>query len=300
MSTVFDHITNEIISAIETGADAYEMPWHRSGTHRPANAITGRPYRGINVLLLWAEASRRGYQSGLWATYRQWHEAGARVRKGERSTLVLLWKPIPASNDDGDRADDLPPRLVVRAFRVFNADQVDGFEAPAIAILPETERLRLAETFFEHQAAAVWVGSDQAFYDPRSDTISMPSFGTFKTAAGYYAVLAHEFVHWTGAKPRLDRDLSGRFGTDAYAMEELIAELGAAFVASHLGLPSEPRRDHAPYIQSWLKVLGNDPRAILAAASQAQAAADYLIAATERTAANNHMPIPEPLAETAA
>jgi antirestriction protein ArdC len=154
-------------------------------------------------------------------------------------------------------------------------------------VLDSSKRIAGAEAFFQRQPATIWHGSDSAFYDPRADLVSMPSFSTFVSPDAFYSVLAHELAHWTGAKRRLDRDLSGRFGSEAYAMEELIAELGAAFVAGHLGLGCEPRTDHAPYIASWLRVLGSDPRAIVTAASKAQAAADYLIGFAQHAPADN-------------
>ena len=280
---LYQRVTAEIIAAIEAGAADYRMPWNTlSRSAAPVNAGSSRPYRGINTLLLWCEAGRRGYSSNRWATYRQWNELGAQVRKSEKSTTVLLWKPIA---DSGDRADagDQPARqrLLARAFRVFNTDQVDGEDPQPAAHRPTTERITSAEAFFAAQPAAIWHGSDGAFYDRRADMVSMPSFDAFVSAEAYYSVLAHELTHWTGAKSRLDRDLSGRFGSDAYAIEELVAELGAAFTIGYLGLACEPRIDHAPYIASWLRVLRDDPRAILTAASKAQAAADYLIELAE-------------------
>jgi antirestriction protein ArdC len=276
---LYQRITAEIIAAIEAGAADYRMPWHtlsRSGA--PVNAGSSRPYRGINTLLLWCEAGRRGYSSNRWATYRQWNELGAQVRKSETSTTVLLWKPIAYSVDREDAGDQpARQRLLARAFRVFNADQVDSGDLQPAAHQPTPERITSAEAFFAAQPAAIWHGSDGAFYDRRADMVSMPSFDALVSAEAYYSVLAHELTHWTGAKGRLDRDLSGRFGSDAYAIEELVAELGAAFTVGYLDLACEPRIDHAPYIASWLRVLRDDPRAILSAASKAQAAADYLI-----------------------
>lgn len=293
MSNIFEQITAQIIAAITAGAGEYRMPWHKGeGLGTPANAITGRPYRGINTLLLWAEAERAGYESGAWATYRQWTERGAQVRKGERSTLVLLWKPLSPVKSDED--SETRGGLLARAFRVFNADQVDGYEPALGSMLDSSARIAKAEAFFARQPATIWHGSDGAFYDPRADLVSMPSFGAFVSADAFYSVLAHELTHWTGAKPRLGRDLSGRFGTEAYAMEELVAELGAAFVVGHLGLGTEPRTDHAPYIASWLRVLGSDSRALVTAASKAQAAADYLIGFAQQAPAND-----EPAAATA-
>jgi antirestriction protein ArdC len=283
-TSLYEQITQQIVAAIEAGTSGYRMPWHRTGgIGAPMNAISGRAYRGINTLLLWAEATRADYASGEWATYRQWATAGAQVRKGARSTVVLLWKPVKGRHDadEGDQASDR--RMFARAFRVFNADQVDGYVSTGTR-LNEADRAAAAGAFFAAQPAEIWHGSDDAFYDPASDSVSMPSFGRFVSPGAYYGVLAHELIHWTGAKRRLDRDLSGRFGSNAYAMEELVAELGAAFIAGHLELAAEPREDHAAYISSWLKVLKDDPRPIITAASSAQAGADYLIGAAERRA----------------
>jgi antirestriction protein ArdC len=280
---IYQRVTQQIVAAIEEGAGQYRMPWHRrQGIGTPTNAVSGRAYRGINTLLLWAEASRAGYGSGEWATYRQWTQRGAQVRKGERSTLVILWKPLGATSDENDGVEDRPRGgMLARAFCVFNADQVDGYQVATHPKLPTATRIERAEAFFTSQPAAIWHGSDSAFYDPRADIISMPSFEAFVSPEAFCSVLAHELTHWTGAKARLDRDLSSRFGSEAYAMEELVAELGAAFTVGHLDLACEPRTDHAPYIASWLRVLGSDPRAIVTAAGRAQAAADYLVALSE-------------------
>lgn len=278
--TIYETITNQILAAIEAGAGAYHMPWHRSrfDVASPSNAQTGRAYRGVNVLSLWMTAKARGFGSGQWATYRQWQEQGAQVRKGETATAVVLWKPLEArdaeNGDDSERAG----RFVARAYSVFNADQVEGWTPPVVPVLSEAERIANAEVFFATIPAQVQHGGNSACYIPALGRVQMPAFGQFARATGYYTTLAHELNHWTGAKSRLDRDLSGRFGSDAYAMEELIAELGAAFVTGQLGLPSVPRTDHAPYIASWLKVLKADSRAIFTAASRAQTAADYLVA----------------------
>ena len=169
-------------------------------------------------------------------------------------------------------------RWIARAYHVLNADQVDGYTAPALPILPESERIAAAETFIAAIPVTIEHGGPSACYLPACDRIHMPAFADFERSRDYYATLAHELTHWTGAKPRLDRDLSGRFGSDAYAMEELVAELGAAFVTGSLGLPSVPRTDHAPYIANWPKVLKGDSRAIFTASGRAQAAADYLMA----------------------
>ena len=276
-ATIYETITNQIIEAIERGTNSYSMPWHRSGANAasPVNAVTSRPYRGVNVLALWIAAEARGYSSGRWATYQQWQDRGCQVRKDEKSTSVAFWKDLKGSDtEDGD--DEQRARFVARGYNVFNADQVDGFEALAIPVLPESERIDAAEMFFARVPAKITHGAEVPCFVPSFDEVRMVPFSRFKSASAYYGVLAHELTHWSGAEERLNRDLSVRFGSEAYAMEELIAELGAAFIGGRLALPSEPRTDHAPYIASWLKALTNDSRAIFAAASKAQAAADYL------------------------
>jgi len=276
--SIYEIITNQIVTAIEEGADEYRMPWHRGGgdVTCPVNAASGRCYRGLNVITLWMTAEARQFSSGVWATYRQWQERGARVRKGEKSASVFFWKNLnEGSESEQGEEEGSRARFVARAYHVFNADQVERYTPPPIEPLSESERIERAEAFFAAIPAERCL-SNEACYLPEADCVNMPPFSLFRSAGAYYAVLGHEMTHWTGAKARLDRDLSGRFGSEAYAMEELVAELGAAFTAGQLALPVEPRRDHAPYIASWLKVLKNDPRAIFTAASKAQAAADYL------------------------
>lgn len=296
---LFERITRQIADAIAAGAGTYDMPWRRwgEGTAHPINAISGRAYRGINVILLWAAAEEAGYSSGRWATYKQWAETGAQVRKGERSTSILFWKS--AANDDGrsndsdDHASDGRPRFIARVYCVFNEAQVEG--AALVAPRPATsadERIAAAETFMANTGANIAHGGDRAYYRPSTDQICLPYFEQFAAPAAYYAVLAHETVHWTGAKKRLDRDLQNRFGTEAYAMEELVAELGSAFLAARLGIAVEPRPDHAAYIGTWLKVLHDDPRAILTASGKAQQAVDYLESLQEPDTSTKTPPAP--------
>ncbi|GAA4025298.1 zincin-like metallopeptidase domain-containing protein [Sphingomonas swuensis] len=281
---LYERITRHIISSIEAGAADFIMPWHKwgEGTGAPINAITGRSYRGLNTLLLWAAAELGGYSSGRWATYRQWSAAGAQVRKNEKASTILFWKSASGNRDDHDDDDDQRTSrsaLVSRVFHVFNSSQVDGaLEPTAASGLSAEERVASAEAFFGACGADIAYGGDRAFYMPSADKISVPHFEQFRDAGGFYSVLGHEHIHWTGAERRLNRDLTGRFGSDSYAVEELVAELGAAFICAKLGLSVEPRPDHARYISSWLGVLRNDARAILTVASKAQAAADYLCA----------------------
>lgn len=281
-SDVFDRITQQIITAIEAGASEYIMPWHRLGDDltAPVNVSSGKTYRGLNILTLWLSGQAAGYSTGQWATYRQWNEIGAQVRKGERASPIFFWQTREAQTasaaDDAPSANNARPGFVARTFTVFNAEQVEGYNPERGLELADHERIAAAERFFAGTGADIRHGGDRAYYSPSPDYIQVPALPQFRSPEAYYAVLAHELTHWTGAKHRLDRCLGNRFGSEAYAMEELIAELGAAFTCARLAIATEPRRDHAPYIASWLKALRSDPRAILAAASKAQEAADYL------------------------
>ena len=184
-------------------------------------------------------------------------------------------KRLPRYGEDTPKAGSR--LLFTRGYSVFNAGQVDGYTAKAEAETPLLERMEHAEAFFRSIGATVRHGGNQAFYSPASDHIQMPPFQAFNESVSYYSVLGHEHTHWTATAERCDRQLGKRFGDNAYAAEELIAELGAAFTCAHLGLSTEPREDHAQYIQSWLRVLKADKRAIFTAASKAQQACDWLI-----------------------
>jgi antirestriction protein ArdC len=287
---VYASVTAQIINAIEKGVSNWRMPWHTSGrfAFSPINVRSKKPYRGINTVCLWAAAEAKGYDSGEWGTYKQWQEHGAQVRKREKSTTVVFWKFANSVQEDQNGEDEQPSTgsrlLFTRGYSVFNAAQVDGYTPkpePDMAIL---DRIQHADACFQSISADVRHGGNRAYYSPASDHIQMPPSQAFAENVSYYSTLAHEHTHWTARSERCDRQLGKRFGDSAYAAEELIAEIGAAFVCAHLGLSTEPREDHAQYINSWLKVLKADKRAIFTAASKAQQAADYLIQHSERTA----------------
>jgi antirestriction protein ArdC len=284
---VYTRVTDKIIAAIEAGADTWTMPWHAAeGGGYPVNAATGQNYRGVNILNLWVTAQEKGYADPHWATFKQWQDLGKQVAKGEKSTLGVFWKRFEGNatapvEQDAD-GEDARSYMVARAFSLFNACQTEGYEPIAQPIRPEHERIDSAESFFEALGADIRHGGSKAFYRPSTDQIQMPSFEAFVDPIAYYATLAHEATHWSGHGSRLDRDLKGRFGDDSYAAEELIAELGAAFVSASLQLTAEPRDDHAAYIDNWLKILKADNRAIFTAAGHAQRAADYLHAQQNR------------------
>jgi antirestriction protein ArdC len=280
---IYQTVTSQIINAIEHGVGSWRMPWHTSGrfAFSPINVSSNKAYRGINTLCLWASAQSKGYESGQWGTYRQWQERGAQVRKGEKATLVVFWKFANSSAEIQENGDDQPASssrlLFTRGYSVFNAAQVDGYTPKAETESTLNERIEHADAFFKNVGSDIRHGGNQAFYAPALDHIQMPPFQAFVENVSYYSALAHEHTHWTANGGRCDRQLGKRFGDNAYAAEELIAELGAAFTCAHLGLSTEPRADHAAYINSWLRVLKADKRAIFTAASKAQQACDWLI-----------------------
>jgi antirestriction protein ArdC len=284
---VYATVTAQIINAIEQGVGNWRMPWHTSGrfASSPINATSRKAYRGINTVVLWAAAESKGYDSGEWATYAQWQERKAQVRKGEKSTTVVFWKFASGTAENQDGEGDQPATasrlLFTRGYAVFNAGQVDGYTPKAEPVVMMPERIERADAWFQSIGADVRNGGNRAYFSPGSDHIQMPPFAAFVENVSYYSTLAHEHTHWTAKSERCDRQLGKRFGDSAYAAEELIAELGAAFVCASLGLSTEPREDHAQYIQSWLTVLRADKRAIFTAASKAQQAADYLTARAE-------------------
>ena len=285
---IHQHITDKIVSAIERGAGDFRLPWHRAAGSimRPVNVASKKAYRGINVVALWAYAEESGYSSGVWGTYRQWAEAGAQVRKGEKAAYVVFYKELEfaAETETGDA--DTVTRLFARATPVFAAEQVDGYQPPAIDAPPATviTPIEQAEAFVAATGASIQHGGSRACYRPSTDSIQMPPRDVFigtatSTAAeAYYSTQLHELTHWTSAETRCNRQLGKRFGDQAYAIEELVAELGAAFLCADLGISDEPRADHAQYLASWLSVLKADKKAIFTAASKASEAAAFLAA----------------------
>jgi antirestriction protein ArdC len=279
---VYARVTSQIVNAIEAGVSNWRMPWHTSGkfAFSPINVTSKKPYRGINTVCLWAAAQSKGYERGEWGTYQQWQERGAQVRKGEKATLVVFWKFAnnTADSQDDEQASNHGSRLLfTRGYSVFNAAQVDGYTAKPDADTPIEQRIETAEQFFSRINARVIHLGNRAFYSPADDAITLPPFAAFFTPTDYYSTRAHETGHWTAHAQRCNRELGKRFGDNAYSVEELIAELTAAFTLAHLGLSTTPREDHAQYIASWLRVLKADKRAIFTASSKAQQAADFMI-----------------------
>jgi antirestriction protein ArdC len=279
---LYQSVTNHIISAIENLSedDQLIMPWHRSGlSELPTNVASSNHYNGINILSLWVAAIERGFASNIWGTYRQWKKAGAQVLKGEKSTLVIFYKEYLAEDESGKEQ----VQRFARASWAFNVAQVEGFELPTPEQASDPiDRIGAVDIYVTNTRAEIIHGGDMACYRPASDTISMPDDCAFldtKTGTrteNYYAILLHELTHWTKGKSRCNRDMAKRFGDDVYAMEELVAELGAAFQCAELGISSEPRADHAQYLAHWMSVMKADKKAIFTAAAKASEAVQFI------------------------
>ena len=275
-------ITNAILATMRTaqGSGKWIMPWSGQANGLPTNATTGAHYNGINVLVLWATATSKGYGTLEFATYKQWSDVGAQVQAGERATTVIKVGKFSRDNPaDPDKPLSLP---YMKAYAVFNAAQVSGYEATPIERPCLAARVESAEAFVSNTGATIKRDESRAFFSPSGDFIGMPSIDRFldtqdaTATENYYGTLLHELTHWTGHKPRLDRTYGKRFGDNAYAFEELVAEIGAAFLTAELGIEPEPRADHAKYLNHWIKALEDDPKAIFTAASAASKASVYL------------------------
>ena len=281
---VYSKVTNKIISDLELGNLTWLQPWqagHQAGyISRPLRSC-GKAYRGINILMLWAAAMESGFNSPLWITYKQAIDLGGQVRKGEKGSLVVYADSFKKTGSDGNGNDVETSIPFMKGYTVFNSEQVEGLPAHFYATPEpannEIERTESIDQFFTATGATIKHGVSQAFYSTSQDVVQIPDFPTFRDAESYYATLSHEMTHWTRHESRLNRDLGRkRFGDAGYAMEELVAEIGAAFLCADLGITPETREDHAAYVASWLKVLKDDKRAIFTAASHAQLAVDFL------------------------
>ena len=280
--SIYAIVTARIVEELKRGAVPWVKPWRseQAGADLgglPANAITGRSYTGVNILTLWDAAARRGYPSHRWLTFRQAREAGGSVRKGEEGTAIVFTKQIAV--EDVTAGGEVSPRRipVLRGYTVFNVAQVEGLPDRLHAVpegRPTGERHAAAARLIEATGAAIHHGGGTAGYSPARDAIAVPPAAAFFSAGHDYATVLHELGHWSGHESRLARDLAHRFGSRAYAAEELVAELTAAFLCAELGI--EGRLRHAGYIQSWLELLEHDHRAIFSAASKASRAAAYL------------------------
>lgn len=289
-------LAGALIEAIETNPADWSKPWRAAGVASyPHNVTTGKPYTGGNVFALFMIGNAKGYATGQWATYKQWNATGCTIRKGEKGTHLARWNKVyqckakPKSHSTGCGTPDCKSRMIPTTFVVFNAAQVEGefsaapeFPTDTVEFLPGAGEVR---DYF-NRVGADWreIPSDGAYYNPAGDFIVTPEAGQFETVGGFASTVAHEFTHWTGSPARNDRDMSGKFGSESYALEELVAELGAVIVCNALGLEHQPLETHGAYLASWLKALKSDdgPKLLWQVAGKASKAAEYI---TERATA---------------
>ena len=278
---IHKQVADQVIEAMLTAGTDWVKNWSVPKAMQPTSLSTGKQYNGINWLILSMRKASRGYRTSEWATFQQWKKLGASVKKGEKSTLVVLYKTVQIKDKETEETQHIP---MMKHFRVFNADQVEGYEPvipeDSFADLPATEADKVATL-----AGATVKNGDaaRAYYAPKQDFINMPFQAQFDSPEGYACTLLHELTHWTGHKSRLDRDAKTGFGTKDYAFEELVAELGAAMLAGSLGICAEPRDDHAKYLNSWIKVLKDDPQVIFKAAAKANQAAQFILNAADQS-----------------
>jgi antirestriction protein ArdC len=285
-TNLYEEITARIMAELAAGRVPWVQPWGSSAVRAPLampkNASTGRRYSGINVLILWGAVVALGFSSQSWLTFRQALALGSSVRKGERGTTVVFAdRFVPdrereRARETGEDAQAIP---FLKRFTVFNAEQCDGLPDDIAAAAPLVETgliLPHVEALIGATGADIRIGGDRAFYDVTADTVRMPPPQAFFEPVNWHRTALHELGHWSGAKHRLARDLSGSFGSKTYAQEELVAEMTAAFACASLGIVPTVR--HADYLGSWLDVMREDNRAIVRAASAASKAADYLLA----------------------
>lgn len=283
----YQDVTNAIVAQLEVGTKPWRCEWQTGGAASPFGALPrragGEYYRGINVLLLWLSAGQHGFTAARWMTFKQAIELGGCVRKGEKGTRIVFFKKLEKTAPNAETGQD-ETRLIpmLRTFTVFNVEQIDGlpaeyYPAPFVAADP-VERDHAAEAALRSCGAAIRESGDKAFYAPGPDFVNVPELARFSSTGGFLATLSHELCHWTGHKSRLAREFGTRFGSNAYAFEELVAEIGAAFVGARLGIVGDHIDNHAAYLAHWLEVLAQDKRAIFKAAALAQAAADMVLA----------------------
>lgn len=283
---VYTRITDKIVADLEQGERPWMKPWnaeHAAGKITRPLRFNGLPYSGINVMMLWSEAMDKGFNAPIWMTFKQAKELGGHVKKGEHGSLVVYASTFHKTEHDDQTGEDIERDIpFMKGYTVFNVEQIDGLpahyyamaEAPTLTTEQRDEKL---EAYFKATGADIRHGGNRAFYSNDRNYIQMPPFEFFKDTESYYATLGHETTHWTRHPSRLDRDLGRKkWGDEGYAMEELVAELGSAYLCADLGITPEVRDDHSAYIASWLEALKNDKRAIFSAAAHAQKAVDFL------------------------
>jgi len=281
--TVYQVVTDRITALLEKGVVPWRQNW-KSNLQPPQNLVSGKPYRGINILLLHS----MGYASPYWLTFRQAQELGGHVKQGQKGCPVIFWRSIDVQNKETGETEHVP---LLRYYTVFNLTQCDGIAAPAAENqTADHTPVQAADRIVAGmpKCPEIQHGLNRAFYSPVKDMVGMPQPEQFKSAEDYYSVLFHELTHSTGHQSRLNRKGVTRsegklaaFGSDPYAKEELVAEMGAAFLCGQAGIVERTMDNSAAYIASWLERLKNDSKLVVQAAAQAQRAADYILGGGE-------------------
>ena len=288
MRDIYAEVTAKVVAAVEAGTPPWHKPWASGGPSRPTRS-TGQAYRGINTVVLWTASMLRGFDNPYWFTFNQARDLGAAVKKGAKAEPVVFWKQVeakageqPGGDDDAEEGAGRGRRMFMRYFSVFNAEEIEGLP-DRFRCLPPAPKPFVAHERAEKTMAAtgakISLGGGRAFYSPGNDSIRLPARESFDSPERFYGTAFHELVHWTGVEKRCARQFGKRFGDDAYAVEELVAEMGAAFLCADHAIATCPREDHASYIASWLKVLKADSKAIFSAAAAAEKAASFILAA---------------------
>jgi len=283
---IMEEVANRVVKLMETHGTNWVKPWQGSSGF-PHNIASGKNYRGINVILLMSA----GFSTSVWGTYKQWSAKGAQVAKGSKGTRIVFWKPLDV--DDKDKPGKKKQIWMLKTYVVFNADQVEGYDAPTLPTIAAPSEIACPEMdeYFAKAGVDLRHGGDKAFFSPMANFVQMPNkkdFNGTKTSTAreaYYSTLAHEVTHWTGHASRLDRIKASRFGSKDYAFEELVAELGAVFMSMQFGISPAPRPDHAQYLNNWIAAMKETPRVIFSACKDAQAAMDWLETETGTTIA---------------
>lgn len=283
----YQAVTDQLVELLESGTAPWHQPWSADGSNgMPRSLSTGKTYRGSNVFVLHMTAAVRGYSSPWWGTYKQITERGGQVRKGEKSTVVVFWKRLLV--EDREKPGERKMVFFLNTYRVFNADQADCLVTPDLpAAPPPAERIEACETalaeYYSNAGPSLTFAGDVACYSPARDAVRMPERETFESPAAFYGTWFHETVHSTGHASRLARkDLltMHRFGDPSYSREELVAEMGSAFIAGMTGIAAQTLPQSAAYLSSWIRVLKGDKTLLVKAAAQAQKAAELILGTT--------------------
>ena len=275
---IAEKVTAQILASLEKGEIPWTRPWSLSGALNPVNVSTGKGYRGVNTVILYLAQQTIGCKTSRWLTFNQAKAKGGTVRKGEKGTQIVFWKFLEGKEVNAKGEKNRIP--LCRFYTVFNISQCEGLPEAWTALpetLPVIDRNEAIDAFISGTGASISHGGDRACYSPSEDKVSLPEPGQFENMGAYYATAFHELVHWTGHETRCKRQLGQRFGKELYAVEELVAELGSAFLCAEFGVEGKLQLQHTAYIQNWISVLKNDKNAIFAASRMAQEATDRLM-----------------------